>query len=1004
MYKPSSRTQKVAVLLAVAIIIAVLASALFVEEAAAATENLGAISYNSGTGHYDSSTAAFSRYGNVTSVHIGFSSVFPIEPAGHTVYVYYDGSLIASYENPASISVDIPASVVVANGSTFTISFGFENCGADGYSSYVTYTPYYYITVNSAYDSPTSSTWVISGSNYATSVTSPVSAGTGLRYSCTGYSIDGGGATAGTSYTFTGVTADHTITYNWQYQCEVTYSATGLDASSSGAVVTIDSAAKAYTDLPFSKWVEYGSSTTFTYATTGASLTTGKQFRLSSSTGSPQTIYGATAISATYVTQYKLTVSTTYSSPYPAAETYYDAGSTVSCTVTSGTVAGSTGYQYVFASWSGSGSGSYTGTNIYPTNIVMNAPITETAVWQTQCYLTVTSTYFATSGSGWYNQGASASFNLTAPVSAGAGARINFNGWIGTGSGSYTGATQSNFVTMNNPITETSNTYVTQYYLTVTSAYGTTTGSNWYNDGATAYAGLTSGTVSGGTGIQYSFQSWSVGGTNATQSNPITMSAPTTATASWTSQYYLTVTSPYGLPKSGEGWYNSGATAYAGVATNIDGTHTLQGWTGDASGTSVTSNPITMSTAKTATASWSTSSTPSGPASYNVTIRGPYYENGNAAAGESTTFTLSFANNTVYQRTLNSSIGTPDEIYIASTSQFVQLTWNASSTSSTLNGTRVYRFSSGLTGINDTVVNLYILDSTKPAYQYTFSVSDYYGMTNPYLQTSISPDGNSSYTVEQVNLNETGGYVVFVMQQYQIYTLTFVCEQGSYSQTFTAGTLGTPGQNAISLNVLAGNFPTTSTTTVITAYANRTSSNVIETTYLDPTSNTTWVAITISHLQGTTSVTDYTSNSTGNSVTFTWGSADANTNYYITVTSLSGGNTYSFTLTVPSEAISNPWAQIDWNNLGQYIPTLPATYSGWMGIDPTQLLAAMLILFALGIGSYYSTGASCLVCWVIAGVLLMMGWWQGSIPLFALAGFFTILILLDEYKKGNFNL
>jgi hypothetical protein len=242
------------------------------------------------------------------------------------------------------------------------------------------------------------------------------------------------------------------------------------------------------------------------------------------------------------------------------------------------------------------------------------------------------------------------------------------------------------------------------------------------------------------------------------------------------------------------------------------------------------------------------------------------------------------------------------------------------------------------------------------------------------------------------------------MQQYQIYTLTFVCEQGSYSQTFTAATLGTPGQLAISLNVLAGNFPTTSTTSVITAYANRTSSNTLTVTYLDPTSNTTWVAVAITHLQGTTSITDYTSNSTGNSVTFTWGSADANTNYYITVTALSGGTTYSFTLTIASSAGTNPWAQIDWDNLGSYIPTLPATYSGWGGIDPTQLLAAMLILFALGIGSYYSTGASCLISWVIGGVLLMMGWWQGSIPLFALAGFFTVLILIDEYKKGNFNL
>lgn len=1172
MFKTDSKYPKLAVVLAVALIAIVIICAYFVEPTNAATAG------NEGSFSMPATGAAASiTVNNVYAPFGGSMTVYLKNSSGTTIGTNFGSGSWG--DEPLTFSFD---EVMVYAGQTYSIEIDFSpTAGTGSYgTAYLTYTPYYLITVNSAQDSPTASAYVRSGENYATSVTSPVS-GTGYQYLCTGYSIDGGGATAGTSYTFTGVTADHTITYNWQlqyqvtfgvsgmdataagqnvvnivgvgevaygslpysmwvnngasvnftyhdpvasstahyrfvltsgvsspqtisapttitdtytltqYEFQVTYSASGLNSSATGTIITIDGSAKTYSDLPFSKYIAYGSSTNFTYATTvassapytqftltgatsspvtvyggtsisasyvaqatayavtysasgldasstgtvitvdgvaktyadlpftkyvstggsttfsyaatGASGTTGKQFRLSSSTGSPQSIYGATSISATYVTQYKLTVVTTYSSPYPSAATWYDSGSTVSCTVTSGTVAGSTGYQYIFASWSGSGSGSYTGTNIYPTNIVMNAPITETAVWQTQCYLTVTSTYFTTSGSNWYNQGASASFNLSAPVSAGVGARIAFNGWTGTGSGSYSGSTQYNTVTMNNPITETSNTYVTQYYLTVTSAYGTTTGSNWYNDGATAYAGLSSGTISGGTGIRYSFQSWSVGGTNATQSNPITMSAPTTATASWTTQYYLTVISAYGLPISGQDWYNSGATAYARVTTNIDGTHTLQGWIGDASGTGITSNPITMSTPKTATASWTGTVAPLGPVAYNVTLNGPYNEDG--TVGDNTViFTLSFANNTIYQTNLTSTTGSPSSIYISSTSPFMQLTWNASSTSATLNGTRIYRFSSGVNSINDTSINLYILNPANPAYQYTFSVSDYYGMTNPYLQTSVSPNGNSSYVVEQVNLNETGGYVVFVMQQYQIYTLTFVCEQGSYSQTFTAATLGTPGQLAISLNVLAGNFPSTASASIITAYTNRTSTNTITTTYLDPNSNTTWVAIQIAHLQGASSVTDYTSNSTGNSVTFTWGSADANTDYTVTVTSLSGGVTYTFTLIVPSVSADNPWAAINWNNIGQYIPTLPATYSGWGGIDPTQIIAAALILAALGIGSYYSTGASCLISWIIAGILLKMGWWQGSIPLFALAGFFTILILIDEYKKGNFNL
>ena len=106
-------------------------------------------------------------------------------------------------------------------------------------------------------------------------------------------------------------------------------------------------------------------------------------------------------------------------------------------------------------------------------------------------------------------------------------------------------------------ITETAN-WVTQYYLTVSSSYGSTTGSGWYDSGAVAHAGLTSGTVSGGAGTRYLFVSWSTGGTNYAESSDIIMTGPTTVTASWSVQYYLTVSSPYSTT-SGEGWYNSGA-------------------------------------------------------------------------------------------------------------------------------------------------------------------------------------------------------------------------------------------------------------------------------------------------------------------------------------------------------------------------------------------------------------------------------------------------------------
>lgn len=59
----------------------------------------------------------------------------------------------------------------------------------------------------------------------------------------------------------------------------------------------------------------------------------------------------------------------------------------------------STDPSIVFASWSGSGSGSYSGNN-NPATVTMNSPITETSNWNTIQLVKIT---FTESGLPWYN-------------------------------------------------------------------------------------------------------------------------------------------------------------------------------------------------------------------------------------------------------------------------------------------------------------------------------------------------------------------------------------------------------------------------------------------------------------------------------------------------------------------------------------------------------------------------------------------------------------------------
>jgi hypothetical protein len=883
-------------------------------------------------------------------------------------------------------------------GATFSIDYILRSSGTN--VTGVSFTANYYITVTSSYDTPTSSQFVASGGSLACSVTSPVSLGSGIQASCTGYSIDGGGNIAGTSYTFTSVSANHSLTFNWEIQYYVTFGQTGLDATAQGTVVTVNSVAKTYSDLPFSYWASSGSSATFSYASTLNSSTTNKQFVLSSYYSSPVTITGPVSISDGYTVQYYLNVVSPYSSPLGSG--WYNAGSTAYASVSSTSVSGGGGIQYGFSSWTGSGTGSYTGSTVTPA-ITMNAPILETAVWVTQYYVTVYGVYGASTGSGWYNAGATANFDVESPISGGTGIQTAFASWTGSGSGSYTGSTKSASCTVNGAITETAN-WDTQYYLTVSSTYGSTTGQGWYTSGTTAYAGLTTGSINGSTGTRYSFTSWSTGGANYSQSSPIMMNYPVTTYATWSTEYYLTVISAYDTP-SGSGWFNSGATAYAYLSTNLvtigNTTYTFAGWSGDATGSSITSNGVTMTSPKTGTAVWTSSGGTVGNVTYTVDLHGPFHEDGVPAAGETIACSLTYANQTVYHFTMNSSAGSYQNITITSTSELVQLTWNASSA---LNYTRVYHFISGVTSDD---VRLFIPDPTLASYIYSFTVTDFYGMIRPYLESRVSPDGTNSYVVERVDLGGGSGTVSFIMTQYQIYTLSFVCSQGIYSQSFSAQIQGMPGQYPVGLNVLSGNFPSTVNVFSAQAEASRVSGSTVHVTYIDPSSLTDWVYIRISHKSGSTTIIDYAINSTGSVQSIYWVLGNSTLSYSVHVEALINSTSYTWNLVAGIQKTShNPWDNL-WDFLGHFVPSLPSVFTGWpSGMTSTyiaEIVGAIIVALFLCIGSFRSAGTCAILSWIIFGILIYLGWFgvvtPYTIPQFAVSGFVAIIVAIDEGKQ-----
>jgi PGF-pre-PGF domain-containing protein len=337
---------------------------------------------------------------------------------------------------------------------------------------------------------------------------------------------------------------------------------------------------------------------------------------------------GSKTATANWKTQYKLTIATNFGTTSPSVGVYWEnAGTVVNISATP--PGAGAGENYVFNGWIGTGSGSYTGSN-QSTSVTMNGAITENASWTHRYTLTMATNVGTTSpsvGVYWENAGTVVNISAT-PPGAGAGENYVWNGWTGTGTGSYTGTSNpaTNAVTMNGPITETASWTKTaygvyQYYLTVTSLYGTTGGDGWYDSGDNAYATVTPLTVAGSTGVQYVFTNWSVDATGTTSpSDPINMDGPKTATAVWKTQFKLTMATNFGTtsPSAGDHWYDVGTVVDISATAPAAGAgeqYVWNGWTG--TGTisyTGTDNPaddeVTMNGAITETASWTYQYTP----------------------------------------------------------------------------------------------------------------------------------------------------------------------------------------------------------------------------------------------------------------------------------------------------------------------------------------------------------------------------------------------------------
>jgi hypothetical protein len=227
--------------------------------------------------------------------------------------------------------------------------------------------------------------------------------------------------------------------------------------------------------------------------------------------------------------------------------------------------------------------------------------MTYIAAFTTQYYLTMSRTTGGTviPASGWKNNGDTVS--ITATPTNNNQVNYSFSGWTGRGNGSYSGTNNPASITMNGPVTETATFTQNPVQVTVQTnpagrsftvdgtSYTTAQTFSWQP--GSSHTVSTTSPQSGGTGARYVWSSWTGG---RAISHTVAPTTNRTYTATFTTQYYLTMTHGTGgtvIPASG--WKNSGATVSI-TATPATG-YSFNNWRGTGTGSfSGTTNPASI--------------------------------------------------------------------------------------------------------------------------------------------------------------------------------------------------------------------------------------------------------------------------------------------------------------------------------------------------------------------------------------------------------------------------
>jgi hypothetical protein len=252
----------------------------------------------------------------------------------------------------------------------------------------------------------------------------------------------------------------------------------------------------------------------------------------------------------------------------------------------------------------------------------VTGPITEAATWDTEHLLTIISAYGTPSAAWyqeqqspsefWFSEGSTAGFWVEDEiiVSAGNDEKVVFESWAGGSNGTVVMA----------PVTVTASWH-TEYLVTVDNGgHGTEPAPEWVIDGGTYDLAIES--LVEALDTRYRFSGWTSlnGYEGPDNETTLTVTSPIAETATWITEYSLSVVSVHGPHTVGSpigaGWYEDGSTVAVSVNQSVtmgDTIYTFQNWVGAVADPNSASTTVLMDEPKIINAEWSSAPVPDEP-------------------------------------------------------------------------------------------------------------------------------------------------------------------------------------------------------------------------------------------------------------------------------------------------------------------------------------------------------------------------------------------------------